>query len=87
MHTLLSLGHDIPGDGADWSASTTCTMRVLLPVPLTTLRQPCREIGIAAMAAMLERVTRPAMPARDIFLQTPLIVRRSCGAGGSASER
>jgi hypothetical protein len=31
----------------------------LLPVPLTTVHQPCREIGVAAMAAMLERVTNP----------------------------
>ena len=31
----------------------------LLPVPLTTLRQPCREIGAAAVAAMRERVARP----------------------------
>jgi len=79
MHTLLSLGHSIPGDvrivGID-----DVHYASLLPVPLTTLRQPCREIGIAAMAAMLERVTHPETPARDIFLQTPLIVRKSCGA-------
>ena len=86
MHTLLSLGHRIP-DAVRIVGIDDVHYASLLPVPLTTLRQPCREIGIAAMAAMLERVTRPAMPARDIFLQTPLIVRRSCGADGSASER
>ena len=79
MHTLLSLGLSVPGDvrivGID-----DVHYASLLPVPLTTLRQPCREIGIAAMAAMLERVTHPTTPARDIFLQTPLIVRQSCGA-------
>jgi GntR family transcriptional regulator of arabinose operon len=79
MHTLLSLGHAVPGDvrivGID-----DVHYASLLPVPLTTLRQPCREIGIAAMAAMFERLTRPATPARDIFLHTPLIVRKSCGA-------
>ena len=52
----------------------------LLPVPLTTLRQPTREIGAAAFAAMLDRVNRPETPVRDIFLQSLLIVRRSCGA-------
>jgi GntR family transcriptional regulator, arabinose operon transcriptional repressor len=86
MHTLLSLGHAVPGDvrivGID-----DVHYASLLPVPLTTLRQPCRDIGIAAMAAMLERVTRPATPARDIFLHTPLIVRKSCGADRSAPER
>jgi DNA-binding LacI/PurR family transcriptional regulator len=52
----------------------------LLPVPLTTLRQPCHEIGVAAMAAMLDRVARPELPPRDIFLHPTLIVRQSCGA-------
>ena len=52
----------------------------LLPVPLTTLRQPTREIGAAAFAAMLDRVYRPDAPVRDILLQTQLVVRRSCGA-------
>lgn len=50
-----------------------------MPVPLATLRQPTREIGAAAFAAMLERVARPGAPARDILLQTELIVRKSCG--------
>lgn len=52
----------------------------LLPVPLTTVRQPTREIGEAAMRAMVERVQRPDLPARDILLDGKLIVRRSCGA-------
>jgi GntR family transcriptional regulator of arabinose operon len=79
MHTLQSLGFRIPDDvrivGID-----DVQYASLLPVPLTTLRQPCREIGVAAMAAMLERIARPVLPPRDIFLRTPLIVRKSCGA-------
>jgi DNA-binding LacI/PurR family transcriptional regulator len=51
-----------------------------LPVPLTTLRQPTRDIGAAAFATMLERVAHPDGPVRDVFLQTELIVRGSCGA-------
>jgi DNA-binding LacI/PurR family transcriptional regulator len=50
-------------------------------VPLTTLRQPTRQIGDAALGAMLERVARKDMPARDILLDCELIVRDSCGAG------
>jgi GntR family transcriptional regulator of arabinose operon len=80
MHTLQSLGYTVPDDvrivGID-----DVHYASLLPVPLTTLRQPCREIGVAAMAAMLERVTRPTLPPRDIFLHTPLVIRKSCGAG------
>ena len=52
----------------------------LLPVPLTTLHQPCRAMGAAAVAAMLERVAQPEIPARDILLDFRLIVRQSCGA-------
>jgi GntR family transcriptional regulator, arabinose operon transcriptional repressor len=79
MQTLLSLGCAIPGDvrivGID-----DVPYASLLPVPLTTLRQPCHEIGVAAMAAMLDRVARPELPPRDIFLHPTLIVRQSCGA-------
>jgi DNA-binding LacI/PurR family transcriptional regulator len=51
----------------------------LLPVPLTTVHQPCREIGVAAVAAMLERIGSPEMPRRDILLDCRLVVRESCG--------
>ena len=78
MRAILELGYDVPGtvrmvgiDDLDYAN--------LLPVPLTPLRQPTREIGAAAFA-MLDRVGRPDAPARDILLQTQLVVRRSCGA-------
>jgi GntR family transcriptional regulator, arabinose operon transcriptional repressor len=47
---------------------------------LTTLRQPTRQIGDAALSAMLERVARTHLPTRDILLNCELIVRDSCGA-------
>lgn len=79
MHGLLALGYAIP-EAVRIAGIDDVHYASLLPVPLTTLRQPCRAIGAAAMAAMLERVTRPNLPPRDIFLQTPLVVRQSCGA-------
>ena len=80
MHTLLRLGHAIPRDvrivGIDDLEYVS-----LLPVPLTTLRQPTAAIGVAALAAMLDRVSRrTTLPTRDILLQGELIVRESCGA-------
>jgi DNA-binding LacI/PurR family transcriptional regulator len=82
MRTVLDLGHRVPQDvrlvGID-----DLEYASLLPVPLTTLRQPTRELGAAAFAAMLDRVTRPDLPVRDILLQTELIVRQSCGAAMS----
>jgi GntR family transcriptional regulator of arabinose operon len=79
MQTLRALGRRVPSeirvagiDDADYAS--------LLPVPLTTLRQPCREIGMAAVAAMLERVREPDLPPREILLHGSLVVRESCGA-------
>ena len=76
MHTLISAGHRIPAEiaivGMDDVEYST-----LLPVPLTTIHQPCREIGEAAMSAMLDRIAHPDMLARDILLDCKLVVRDS----------
>ena len=79
MHTLLQLDYSIP-NGVRLVGIDDVEYASLLPVPLTTLRQPTRQIGEAALNAMLERVTRPDLPARDVLLQCELIVRESCGA-------
>ena len=55
----------------------------LLPVPLTTIHQPCSEIGSTAVAAMVQRLRHPDLPARDILLNFRLVVRRSCGSQDS----
>lgn len=52
----------------------------LLPVPLTTIHQPCNEIGATAIEAMVQRLQHPHMPGRDIALNFQLIVRKSSGA-------
>jgi len=78
MHVLLNLGYAIPADvrivGID-----DVEYASLLPVPLTTVHQPCRAIGEAAMAAMLDRVARPDLPVRDILVECHLVIRESCG--------
>jgi DNA-binding LacI/PurR family transcriptional regulator len=50
-----------------------------LSVPLTTLKQPCAELGDLAVDTMLSRLRDPELPSRTISLQGALIVRRSCG--------
>jgi DNA-binding LacI/PurR family transcriptional regulator len=86
MQALLRLGYRIPADvrlvGID-----DVRFASLLPVPLTTLRQPTREIGDAALSAMLERIARKDLPPRDILLDCALIVRESCGSRASACAR
>jgi DNA-binding LacI/PurR family transcriptional regulator len=82
MHTLLSLGIGVPRDirivGFD-----DVKYASLLPVPLTTLRQPCLEIGLAAMKAMLARIEDSTMVPRTISLDCQIIVRDSCGGRAS----
>lgn len=48
-----------------------------LPVPLTTMRLPCRELGAMAVRTLLERIREPDLPARLITLDARLVVRRS----------
>jgi len=79
MHALLQLKYRIPDDvrlvGVD-----DVDYASLLPVPLTTLRQPTREIGEAALAVMLERIARRDMVPREVRLSCELVVRESSGA-------
>ena len=44
---------------------------------LTTVRQPCVEIAKAAVAAMLQRLRNPSLPARQILLDAPFVERTS----------
>jgi GntR family transcriptional regulator of arabinose operon len=78
MKTLVALGVNIPGEikmvGID-----DVSYAKFLPVPLTTIRQDCAEIGAAAMATMLDRLRNPSQPVRDILVRTELIIRNSTG--------
>jgi DNA-binding LacI/PurR family transcriptional regulator len=89
MQNLLAAGLRIPRDvrivGMD-----DVNYAALLPVPLTTVHKPCRDIGEAALRVMLERLDRPKMPARDVLLECTLVIRHSCGADSTdlfSSER
>ena len=79
MHTLGDLGFAVPRDVRLVAIDDT-DYAAFLPTPLTTLRQPTREIGAAALAAMLDRVGGSDLATRDILLRGTLVVRRSCGS-------
>jgi DNA-binding LacI/PurR family transcriptional regulator len=79
MHSLLGLGLRIPED-VRIAGIDDVRYAGLLPVPLTTLHQPCMDIGAAAIAAMMDRIANPHLPVRSILLNGHLVVRRSCGA-------
>lgn len=79
MHLFLAQKMRVPEDirivGID-----DVSYASLLPIPLTTVRQPTREIGDVAMRTMLDRIHTPRLQPREILLDGQLIVRRSCGA-------
>lgn len=79
MRAVLEMDYKVPSDVRIVGIDDVGYAK-LLPVPLTTVHQPCREIGEAAMAAMLKRIENPEMLPRDILLDCELIVRESCGA-------
>jgi len=76
MKTLGELGIAVPSEvrmvGID-----DVKYASLLAVPLTTIHQPCEEIGAAAVATMIQRLRSPGLPARDVLLNFSLVVRES----------
>jgi DNA-binding LacI/PurR family transcriptional regulator len=78
MKTLISLGVHIPGE-IKMAGVDDVRYAKFLPVPLTTIRQDCAEIGAVAMATMLDRLRRPHQPVRDVLVRAELVVRDSTG--------
>ncbi|QMV19437.1 GntR family transcriptional regulator [Granulicella sp. 5B5] len=84
MRSLHTLGVRVPQD-LRIAGFDDVTYAELLPVPLTTLHQPCLQIGAAAVATMLDRIANPLLPARSVLLSGHVVVRQSCGATQVAS--
>jgi len=76
MRVVLALGYRIP-DHLRIVGIDDVEYASLLPVPLTTVRQPCREIGEAAMETMLSRIASPNRPSREVLVECRLVVRES----------
>jgi GntR family transcriptional regulator of arabinose operon len=82
MRTLDALGCPVPQKIRVAGFDDVRYAELLRP-SLTTIHQPCVDIGTIAMQVMLERIENPAFPPRDILVQPTLIVRQSCGAAGN----
>ena len=84
MRSLLQKGIKIPGDvrmiGIDDVKIASMAM-----VPLTSIHQPCRAIGGAAVNTMVRRIENRKMCAHDIQVDVELVIRDSCGASPSSS--
>lgn len=79
LKTLYDLNVSVP-DEIRMAGIDDVKYASLLSVPLTTIHQPCTDIGAIAVSTMLERLRHPKLPARDILLNFHLVIRDSCGA-------
>ncbi len=78
MNTLGRLGIKVPVDVRLGSFDDVKFARLLSP-SLTTIHQPCSQIGQAAFHAMMARIAEPHLPPREISLEGQLIIRESSG--------
>ncbi len=78
MRSVLGIGLRIPQD-IRVAGFDDVRYAELLPVALTTMHQPCLQIGEAAIATMLDRISNPHLAPRSVLLNGRLVVRKSCG--------
>jgi len=78
MQSLDELDRSIP-DAIRIAGIDDVRYASLLTVPLTTMRQPCQEMGEMAIRLMLSRIRQPDLPARDLLMDCKLVVRQSSG--------
>jgi LacI family transcriptional regulator len=78
-------GVSVPGAVAVTGFDDIYPSRVVEP-PLTTVRQPLRDLGAHAAARLLARIEDRALPACVEVLDTNVIIRASCGCS-SLKER
>ncbi len=83
MRTLAGMGIPVP-ERVKLVSFDDVQYASLVTVPLTTVRQPCDQIGAAAIRAMHGRIANPDLPARDILLNFRLVVRESSGSAVDA---
>jgi len=81
MQTLTAQGVRVPADLAI-AGFDDVRYATLLAVPLTTMRQPCRDIGLVAVDLMASRLAGQPLPPRSILLPATLVTRQSSARGG-----
>lgn len=76
LRTLFSQGIRVPED-VSVTGYDDVHYSSLLHVALTTVAQPCEQLGVAAVEVMLNRLRHPDVPARETVLPPQLVVRES----------
>ena len=81
LAALAETGLEAPTDVAVTGFDDVQLSRHVLPA-LTTVHQPMRQLGSAAVDLLLRRIAEPDAAPRAITLPTMLVVRSSCGCRG-----
>jgi DNA-binding LacI/PurR family transcriptional regulator len=76
MHALTDLDYKIPED-VKVAGVDDIKYANYLRVPLTTYKQPCKDIAKTAIDMMLSRIAEPQQKARTVYLDGELVVRKS----------
>lgn len=77
LNALHTTGHQVPEDVAVAGFDDSPIARVMRP-PLTTVRQPFRQMGSAAVRMLLDSIEYGTPPAHST-VPAELVVRASCG--------
>jgi len=75
----------VPGEVAVTGFDDIASARHMRP-PLTTVRQPMRDLGEEAVRVLLERVNDPDAARCSVVMPTQLVIRRSCGCRTRSAE-
>lgn len=79
LRMLREMGRRVPDDVALVGFDDLEAAALTQP-PLTTVRQPIRQTGIAAVETLLDILENGSEPIQRVILPTQLIIRQSCGA-------
>ena len=83
MHALTRLGIKVPDDVAITGFDDVPVARHLHP-PLTTVRQPIKELGVTAFDLLYARMGT-GVGQHEVVLPVQLIIRESCGCPHSSA--
>lgn len=78
IRAITAAGLNVPEDIAVVGFSDDLRAS-LMPVPLTTIRQPAYELGLAAARSLIAAIEGRREPGKDHVVRAELIVRASCG--------
>ncbi len=78
LKAARTLGLRIPDDLA-LTGGDDIELEEFLEVPLTTFRQPARQIGTRATQILIARLQGEELPTQHVVLKPQLVVRRSSG--------